>query len=94
MSLAEIESKLLALPDEERRQFARWFYAHEPEILGAPDDEEEVEIDDDVKAELMRRRREIDEHPETLVTFDLGEFDRRMQELLDERAQRTPVRPR
>lgn len=93
MSLAEIESKVLQLSEEERRQFARWFYAHEAEFLGAEESNDELELDEEVKAELMRRRREIQEHPETLATFDLADFDCRMQGLLDERAQRTSARP-
>jgi hypothetical protein len=91
MSLAEIESKVLQLSEEDRRQFGRWFYRHEAEILGPLADEEEES--EEVKAELMRRRQEMDEHPEKWETFHVEEFDRMVREFADERAQRTPAPP-
>jgi hypothetical protein len=33
MSVAQLESKLMSLAPNERREFARWFYLHEAEIV-------------------------------------------------------------
>src|SRR4051794_20515608 len=57
MSLAEIEQKVFALTDEERRQFAAWFYRNEDRILPADSEEDEVADEDlspEVMAELVR----------------------------------------
>ncbi len=95
MSLAEIETKVLQLSEQERRQFAQWFYAHEAEIAGpwTEEEEEEADLSDELKAELMRRLKEIEENSVTLETFDLEEFDRMTKELVDERAQARSARP-
>jgi hypothetical protein len=95
MSLAEIETKVLHLSEQERRQFAQWFYAHEAEIAGpwTEEEDEDAELSDELKAELMRRLKEIEGNPEILETFDLEAFDRMTKELVDERAQATSARP-
>ncbi len=67
MSVEQIEKTLLALPTEERRQFADWFYAHESEIVGSPTDDS---IHPSVKAEVLRRLKEVEEHPELLEPWD------------------------
>ncbi len=47
MSLAEIEKQVLELSEEERRQFAAWFYRNEGKILPPPlDDEEGGDVSD------------------------------------------------
>src|SRR5437867_3803574 len=65
MNLAELESKVLQLPEEERREFAAWFYEHEDEIAG-PASAEAHALSDEQKAELTRRLLEIEQHPEML----------------------------
>ena len=67
MSLAEIESKVLALPQEERRQFATWFYQNEGRILPPPladDGDEHAEVSAALQAELLLRKQEYFDHPE------------------------------
>lgn len=72
MSLAEIESKVLALSEDERRQFVNWFYDHEREIVGpAPaSGQDEDGLSAEQVAELQRRLKEADEHPERLQPWD------------------------
>jgi hypothetical protein len=84
MSLAEIETKVLHLSEQERRQFAQWFYAHEAEIAGpwTEEEEEEAELSDELKAELVRRRRELDSG--AVKTYSLDEVVRGMREVVHE----------
>jgi hypothetical protein len=66
MSLAEIEKQVLALSEEERRQFAAWFYQNEGKIL-PPEMEsggEASDVSEAVKAELLLRKQEYVDHPE------------------------------
>ena len=92
MNLAELESKVMQLPAEERREFASWFYEHEDEIAG-PEADEESDLSEGQKAELLRRLREIEEHPERLVPFAEAEVKTMFAEFADARAQATPTRP-
>ena len=71
MSLEQLEQKVLSLPREERRQFARWFYEHEHDIIEPRDDE----ISPMVRAEILRRRDEALAHPERIEPWD-GTVDR------------------
>ncbi|MDD5139929.1 MAG: hypothetical protein PHY43_06690 [Verrucomicrobiales bacterium] len=77
MSVEQIEKTLLELPTEERRQFADWFFQHENEIIGSNADEY---IHPSVKAELLRRLKEVEEHPELLEPWD-GTLKRARQQL-------------
>ena len=83
MSVEQIGKTVLQLPREERRKFADWFYQHENEIAG-PD-----EIHPEVKAEILRRRDELDAHPELLEPWE-GTTERvraRLHELRRQKAQ-------
>ena len=91
MSLAEIENKVLALSEEERRQFVSWFYEHEAEIAGPTADEDD-DLSDEQKAELTRRLKEIEEHPEILLPFEESDVVKMFEEFAHERAQKTPAR--
>ena len=62
MSVEQLEQSVLQLSDEERRQFAQWFYEHEDELAGLDDNF----IHPEVKAEILRRRDEVDAPPELL----------------------------
>ena len=67
MSLAEIESKVLELSEEERRQFADWFFQNQGKILPPPLDDggdEDGEMSEAIKAELLLRKQEYFDHPE------------------------------
>jgi signal transduction histidine kinase len=84
MSLAEIEQQVLALPEDERRQFAAWFYQNEGKIL-PPHMNDEIEddsISDEVMEELVRRRGELEESGGT--TFTIEEMSSRVRKALDE----------
>jgi len=76
MSLAEIEKQVLELSEEERRQFAAWFYQNEGKILPPPLDDgegESGEISEAMKAELLLRKQEYFEHPERFIRFETDE---------------------
>lgn len=84
MSTEQIEKSLLQLPADERRKFALWFYEHETEFVEQPDD-----IHSDVKAEILRRRDELDAHAELLEPWE-GTTERvraRLHELRHQKAQ-------
>ena len=56
MSIEQLESQLMAMPAEERRQFANWFYTHEHEIV-------EIETGSEIlratQEEILRRHDEL-----------------------------------
>lgn len=83
MSLAQLQTELLRLSDEDRRQFARWFYAHEVELLGPVSDDEEES--DELKAELMRRLQDMEDHPDMWETFSAERFDQMVREFANRR---------
>lgn len=91
MSLAEIENKVLRLSEEERRQFASWFYEHEAEITGRATEGDDG-ISDGQKAELARRLEEIEERPEILVPFEEGDVVKMFEEFAHARDQKAPTR--
>ena len=72
MSVEQIEATLEAMPVSERQKFARWFDEHRHKLVGtdATDDLSEAQ-----KAELLRRRREYDEHPERFARMDKKSLD-------------------
>ena len=55
----------LKLSDEDRRRFLYWVDDHRHELLPNEDD-----IHPDVKAEILRRRDEVDAHPKSLETWE------------------------
>lgn len=87
MSVEQIETTLLQLPHEERRRFADWFHAHEAEIL-TPLNED---IHPEIKAEILRRRDEVDAHPERLEPWE-GTTERVRARLHELRHQKTQTR--
>jgi hypothetical protein len=64
MSIERIERFPLELDREECRRFADWFFENEEELTG-PD-----YIYPEVKAEILRRREEVDAHPELLGPWE------------------------
>ena len=60
MSVEQLEQSVLKLSEAERRQFADWFYQHEPEIIGLPEDDD---VHPSVKAEILRRSAELAANP-------------------------------
>lgn len=88
MSVEQITNTLLQLPREERRRFADWFYQHEAEIV-APQDGDEIHPE--VRVELERRLKEIEEHPESLQPWE-GTTDRIRAQLHEIRSQKNSGR--
>jgi recombinational DNA repair ATPase RecF len=67
MSVDQLESALQALPPEERRKFIHWLDEHRDELIDAADD---LNLTEEQKAELLRRREEALAHPELLEPWD------------------------
>jgi len=88
MSVEQIETTLLQLPQAERRRFADWFYEHEAELLSPPEDEA---VHPEVQAEILRRRDEVDAHPELLEPWE-GTTERVRARLHELRHQKAPAR--
>ena len=82
MSLAQLESRLMELSPGERREFARWFYQHEAQIVewdhGGPSAA--------VQAEIVRRDRQMDESPSLAVPVTDEWFDQLRKKLSDARS--------
>jgi hypothetical protein len=89
MSVEQIEQSVLKLSDEERRQFADWFFQHEAEIIGTPDDDF---IHPSVKAEVLRRRDEVEAHPELLEPVTAEWFEKLKRKLADARTAKASAR--
>ena len=84
MSVEQLEQSVLKLSDEDRLRFLYWLDDHRHELLPNEDD-----IHPDVKAEILRRRDEVDAHPELLETWE-GTTERvraRLHELRRQKAQ-------
>ena len=88
MSLAQLESRLMELSPGERREFARWFYKHEAQIV----DWDNAEPSAVVQAEIMRRDREMDENPSLAVPVTDEWFDQLRKKLADARAAQASAR--
>jgi hypothetical protein len=89
MSVEQIEQSVLQLSAEERRQFAQWFYEHEDELAEPQTDDDKIHPE--VRAELERRLKEIDEHPELLEPWE-GTTDRIRARLHDQHRQKNVIR--
>jgi hypothetical protein len=66
MSVEQIEASIESMSASERQEFVRWFEAHRDALLAADD----FELDAAQKHEILKRRREYDEHPERFVPMD------------------------
>ena len=87
MSVAQLESKLLELTADERREFARWFYEHEAEIV----DWDDGHVSPAVRAEVERRGRELSENPSLAIPVTQEGFDQLRKKLADARARQAPT---
>ena len=72
MSVEQIEASIRALPPTERERFADWFDEHRQELMASDADNDLSEAE---KAELRRRRREYEEHPERFTHMDKASLD-------------------
>ena len=88
MSAEQLEDSLMKLPREERRRFAQWFYANEINILEPRDDDT---VHPAIEAEILRRRDEVDDHPERLEPWE-GTTERVRARLHELRRQKTQGR--
>jgi hypothetical protein len=82
MSVEQIEKTLLHLSREERRRFVKWFYSHENELF---DPQENDEINPAVKAEILRRRDELDANPSLAIPVTDDWFEQLKRKLADAR---------
>ena len=89
MSLEQLESSILSLAPEERKQFAQWFEEHRHDLLQGDDAGDELTAEQ--QAEILRRRKQALAHPELLEPWD-GTIDRVRQRLHELRRQKTPSR--
>ena len=86
MSLEQLESSILSLAPEERKQFARWFEEHRGDLVA-----DDNELTAEQQAEILRRREQALAHPELLEPWD-GTIDRVRQRLHELRRQKAASR--
>ncbi len=84
MSVEQIESQVLALPEAERRRFLLWLDNHRHEILPQED-----EVSDEVASEILRRSAELRENPALAQPVDEQYFDRMKRQVADALARKT-----
>ena len=68
VSLEQIEASILELSPEERRRFAAWYDKHRKDLL--PEQQEEDDLADEQRAEILRRRDLALAHPDLLEPWD------------------------
>lgn len=85
MSLEQLERSVIGLPPEDRRRFADWFYAHEPEILGP-------EFSEATHREVLRRADELRDNPALTQTVDANYFDQMKRRVSDALAGKASAR--
>ena len=78
MSVEQLESQVLALPETERRQFLHWLDDHRHEILPQED-----EVNDDMKREILRRSAELRDNPGLAEPVDAEYFERIKRRVAD-----------
>jgi hypothetical protein len=89
MNVEQLERDLLQLPPGERREFARWFYDHEREIIAAPDNSA---LPHEVQQELLRRAAELEANPGLAVPVTDAWFDDLKRRIRDARRGQTSAR--
>ena len=77
MSVKELEDRVQALPPEELKEFCRWFAAYRRRALGreSDDDESEINLTQEDRAELLRRVEFAKTYPDALEPWE-GTTDR------------------
>lgn len=84
MSVEQLESKIRELSLEERRQFADWFDDHRAELI----DENDFELSEEQKAEILRRKKEFLTNPSIAEPWE-GTAEKIHQHLHARRAKKT-----
>jgi len=88
MSVEQLESQILALPLAERRALTRWLDEHRDEI------EQPSVLANAQKAEVQKRLAEMEADSTLRVSFAEADVEQMFKEIMDERAAKTPSRPR
>ena len=88
MSLDQLETQLMDLPRDERREFAKWFYDHEHEFTEVA----ENDGNERVRAEINRRADEIRDGRVLAVPVTNEWFDQLKQKLANARPAQAPAR--
>lgn len=78
MSVQQLESQVLALPEAERRRFLDWLDDHRHELL--PDEDE---VSEAVQQEILRRSAELEANPGLAVPVTDEWFDDLKRKLAD-----------
>ena len=78
MSVEQLESQVLALPEAERRRFLDWLDDHRHEILPERDD-----VSDEVGREILWRSAELRDNPGLAQPVDEHYFERMKQRVAD-----------
>ena len=84
MSVKQLEDQLLALPLIERRAFTHWLDEHRDEI------EQPSALARSQESEVRQRLAEMDADPAMRVPFAEADLKQMFQEIMDERAAKTP----
>jgi len=87
MSVEQIESQVLALPEGERRRFLLWLDDHRHEILPHED-----EVSDEVADEILRRSDELKANPGLAVPVTDEWFENLKRQLADACPAKTSAR--
>ena len=90
MSVEKLEEQIRQLPPDELARLTGWF----DQFLGrsAPGDSEDIDLTDEEKAELLRRRDQLAADPNLAQPLDDHYFDRLKRDLADARSRTTSGR--
>ena len=84
MSVQESEERVQALTPEELTRFSEWFDAYMRTVPLAEDDESEVDLSEEQKQEILRRRAAYLADPSIAVPWE-GTTERILQHLNERR---------
>ncbi len=73
--MEQIKATIESMSASERKKIVRWFDEHRHELIGDAG-AADGDLSEAQEAELLRRRREYDEHPERFVSMDKKSLDR------------------
>jgi hypothetical protein len=85
MSVEQLESALKSLPPEDRLKFIRWVDDHRHQLVDVAED---IELSEDQKSELLRRKGAFLNNPEIAQPWE-GTASKILDHLHARRAQKT-----
>ena len=91
MSVQALEAQVRALSPEELAQFSQWFEAYRETTLGDDGDEEEGDLSEDQRREILRRRAAYLADPSSATPWE-GTAERLIHELRARRGQKAAAR--